>query len=207
LARVFHLIRQPVALLFLSVLSKSLLLVAINSRQFTNSTMVFTPGEILSEYEFRSRHRTSQLSSPNAVPLNNVRITRSHFSLLLCSRYLSAAFRSSSLRRPWLASFCADACDEARTHNKLWTAGVSLTLSPRDRPTKPLLDKRGALLFQFRRRRMPKKLAIQRRAHGLEARAQALPSMRLEPRAVLRGHRDHHDHSEARRRRRATLVE
>jgi hypothetical protein len=121
LALVFHLIRQPVALLFLSALSKSLLLVAINSRQLTNSTLVFTPCEILSEYEFRSRHRTSQLSIPNAVPLNNVRITRSHFSLLLCSRYVSTACRSSSLsaRRPWLASFCAGARDEARTHNRI----------------------------------------------------------------------------------------
>ena len=121
LARVFHLIRQPVALLFLSALSKSLLLVAINSRQLTNSMLVFTPGGILSEYEFRSRHSTSQLSSPNAVPLNNVRITRSHFSLLPCSRYVSATFRSSSLsaRRPWLASFCAGACDEAKTHNTI----------------------------------------------------------------------------------------
>jgi hypothetical protein len=109
LARVFHLIRQPVALLFLSALSKSLLLVAINSRQLTNSMLVFTPGGIVSEYEFRSWHSTSQLSSPNAAPLNNVRTTRSHFSLLPCSRYVSAAFRSSSLsaRRPWLASFCA----------------------------------------------------------------------------------------------------
>src|SRR4029453_3468179 len=35
--RSFHLIRQPVALLFLAALSKSLLLVAINSRQLTNS--------------------------------------------------------------------------------------------------------------------------------------------------------------------------
>src|SRR5262245_28934106 len=63
-------------------------------------------------------------------------------------------------------------------------AAVSLTLSPPERLTKPLLDKRGALLLQFRRRRMFKKLAIRRRAHGLEARAQAgLPSMELEPRA------------------------
>jgi hypothetical protein len=121
LADTLHLIRQPVALLFLSALSKSLLLVAINSRQLTNSMLVFTPGGILSEYEFRSRHSTSQLSTPNAVPLNNVRITRSHFSLLPCSRYVSAAFRSSSLsaRRPWLASFCAGACDEARTHTRI----------------------------------------------------------------------------------------
>src|SRR6516225_3137093 len=50
----------------------------------------------------------------------------------------------------------------------LRTAGVSLTLSPAQRPTKRLLDKRGALLFQFRRRRMSQKLAIRRRAHGLE---------------------------------------
>jgi hypothetical protein len=63
LARVFHLIRQPVALLFLSALSKSLLLVGINSRQLTNSMLVFTPGGILSEYEFRSRsdHRYCRL--------------------------------------------------------------------------------------------------------------------------------------------------
>jgi hypothetical protein len=165
LARVFHLIRQPVALLFLSALSKSLLLVAINSRQLTNSMLVFTPGGILSEYEFRSRHSTSQLSSPNAVPLNNVRITRSHFSLLLCSRYVSTAFRSSSLsaRRPWLASFCAGARDEARTHNRIMDSRRVIRLSPPERLTKPLLDKRGALLLQFRRRRMFKKLAIRRR--------------------------------------------
>src|SRR6266404_305060 len=131
-ARSFHLIRQPVALPFLSDLPKSLLLVAINSRQLTNSMSAFTPGGILSEYEFRSRHSTSQLSSPNAVPLDNVRITRSHFSLLLCSRYVSTAFRSSSLsaRRPWLASFCAGARDEARTHNRIMDSRRVIRLSP-----------------------------------------------------------------------------
>jgi hypothetical protein len=119
--RSFHLIRQPVALLFLPALPKSLLLVAINSRQLTNSTSAFTSGGILSEYEFRSRHSASQLSSPNPAPLNNVRITRSHFSLLRCSRCVNAAFRSSSLsaRSIWLALFCAGDCDEVRTHNRI----------------------------------------------------------------------------------------
>src|SRR5262245_38555664 len=79
----------------------------------------FTSGGILSEYEFRSWHSTSQLSSPCAVPSNNVRITRSHFSLLSCSRCVKAAFRSSSLsaRSISLGSFRAVACNEARAHN------------------------------------------------------------------------------------------
>jgi hypothetical protein len=152
--RSFHLIRQPVALLFLAALSKSLLLVAINSRQLTNSMSAFTSGGILSEYEFRSRHSTSQLSSPNAVPLNNVRITRSHFSLLPCSRCVNAAFRSSSLsaRSIWLASFCAGDCDEARTHNRITNSrrvikAVSARETYRDRA--PLRDNRGALFCSF----------------------------------------------------------
>ena len=77
----------------------------------------------------------------------------------------------------------------------LRTAGVSLTLSPPQRPTKPLLDKRGALLFQFRRRRMSQKLAPRRRAHGLEVLG------RKRPRKVLRCHRDHHGRVRRTRRR------
>src|SRR5262245_6209284 len=79
----------------------------------------FTSGGILSEYEFRSWHSTSQLSSPCAVPSNNVRITRSHFSLLSCSRCVKAAFRSSSLsaRSISLGSFRAVACNEATAQN------------------------------------------------------------------------------------------
>jgi hypothetical protein len=137
--RSFHLIRQPVALLFLPALSKSLLLVAINSRQLTNSMSAFTSGGILSEYEFRSRHSTSQLSSPNAVPLNNVRMTQSHFSLLSCSRCVKAAFRSPSLsaRSIWLASFCAGACDEARTHNRITNRRRVIRLSPLESLQRP----------------------------------------------------------------------
>ena len=114
-----HLILQPAALFLLPALCKSLLLVAANSRQLTISMSAFTSGGILSEYEFRSRHSTSQLSSPNAVPLNKVRRTRSHFSLLSCSRRVKAAFRSSSLsaRSIRLALFWAVACDEVRAHN------------------------------------------------------------------------------------------
>src|SRR5262249_1733704 len=113
--RAFYLILQPAALLLLPALFKSLLLVATNSRQFTNSMSAFTSGGILSEYEFRSWHNTSQLSSPCAVPSNNLRITPSHFSLLSVSRCVKAAFRSSSLsaRSISLGSFRAVACNEA----------------------------------------------------------------------------------------------
>jgi hypothetical protein len=78
-------------------------------------------GGILREYEFRSLHSTSQSSSPNVVPLNRVRITRSHSSLLLCSRRVRAAFRSSSPSPSSisLALFCAVACDEARAHDRI----------------------------------------------------------------------------------------
>src|SRR5262245_29913123 len=119
LHRAFYLILQPAALLLLPALFKSLLLVATNSRQLTNSMSAFASGGILSEYEFRFWHSTSQLSSPCAVPSNNVRITRSHFSLLSCSRCVKAAFRSSSLsaRSISLGSFRAVACDEARAYN------------------------------------------------------------------------------------------
>jgi hypothetical protein len=145
----FHLIRQPVALFFLPA---SLLLVAVNSRQLTNSTSAFTSGGILSEYEFRSRHSTSQLSSPNAVPLNNVRITRSHFSLLACSRCVKAAFRSSSLsaRSIWLASFSAGACDGARTQHRITNSRRVINTVSAERPTETVRrfwTKRGALLF------------------------------------------------------------
>src|SRR5262245_58790705 len=117
--RAFHLILQPAALLLLPALFKSLLLVATNSRQLTNSMSAFTSGGILSEYEFRSWHSTSQLSDPCTVPSNNVRMTRSHFSLLSCNRCVKAAFRSSSLspRSISLGSFRAVACNEARAHN------------------------------------------------------------------------------------------
>src|SRR5713226_7340103 len=90
-----HLILQPFALVLLPALCKSNLLVASNSRQLTNSMPAVSSGGILMEYEFRSLHSTSQSSSPNVVPLNRVRITRSHSSLLLCSRRVRAAFRSS----------------------------------------------------------------------------------------------------------------
>ena len=60
-------------LLLLPAPRKSLLLVATYSRQLTNSMSAFTSGGILSEYDFRSRHSTSQLSSPNAVPLKRIR--------------------------------------------------------------------------------------------------------------------------------------
>jgi hypothetical protein len=46
------LILQPAALLLLPALFKSLLLVATNSRQLTNSMSAFSSGGILSEYEF-----------------------------------------------------------------------------------------------------------------------------------------------------------
>jgi hypothetical protein len=98
-------------LLFLSALSKSLLLVAINSRQFTNSTLVFTPGEILSEYEFRSRHRTSQLSSPNAVPLNSVRITAPRTAQ---DEQSHDDVRAASSRAAFISSgFCFLSCSRA----------------------------------------------------------------------------------------------
>src|SRR5512132_155719 len=176
--RSFHLIRQPVALLFLPALPKSLLLVVINSRQLTNSTSAFTSGGILSEYEFRSRHSTSQLSSPNAVPLNNVRTTRSHFSLLPCSRCVKAAFRSSSLsaRSIWLAPFCAGACDKARTHNRIRTADVSLRLSPLERPRDTVRRSwtiEGRSFVYFTRRRMPKKPTIRGVPWPRSTRAQA----------------------------------
>jgi hypothetical protein len=56
----------------ISAVPKSLLLIAIDSRQLTNSMSPFASGGRLSEYELRSRQSTSQLSSPTAVPLNNI---------------------------------------------------------------------------------------------------------------------------------------
>src|SRR5215472_18428701 len=111
---------HPVALLLLPAPSKSILLVASNSRQLTNSMPAVCSGVIVSEYEFLSRHSTSQSSSSTVEPLNNVRMTRSHFALLSRSRYVNVSFRwsSSSPNSAWLTQFCAVAWDEARAHSR-----------------------------------------------------------------------------------------
>ena len=113
-------ILHPFALLLLPAPSKSILLVASNSRQLINSMPALCSGVIASEYEFLSRHSTSQSSSSTVEPLNNVRMTRSHFALLSRSRYVNVSFRwsSSSPNRVWLTQFCAVAWDEARAHSR-----------------------------------------------------------------------------------------
>ena len=50
-----------------------------NSRQLTNSVPGVCFGVIVSEYEFLSRHSTPQSSNSTVEPLNNVRMTRSHW--------------------------------------------------------------------------------------------------------------------------------
>jgi len=111
---------HPVALLLLPAPSKSILLVASNSRQLTNSMPAVCSGVIVSEYEFLSRHSTSQSSSSTVEPLNNVRMTQSHFALLSRRRYVNVSFlwSSSSPNSAWLTRFCAVAWDEARTHSR-----------------------------------------------------------------------------------------
>src|SRR5215831_5450032 len=111
---------HPVALLLLPAPSKSILLVASNSRQLTNSMPAVCSGAIVSEYEFLSRHSTSQSSRSIVEPLNNVRMTRSHFALPSRSRYVNVSFRwsSSSPNSVWLTQFCAVAWDEARAHSR-----------------------------------------------------------------------------------------
>jgi len=86
-------ILQPIALLLLPAPSKSILLVASNSRQLDNSMAAFGSGGMLTEYEFPSRHSASQTSSSTEAPLNNVRTTRSHFALLSRSRRVKVSFR------------------------------------------------------------------------------------------------------------------
>src|SRR5438094_3782162 len=88
---------QPVALVLLPASSKSILLVASNPRQLTNSISAFGPGGMLSEYEFRSWHSASHTSSSEVVPLNNVRMTRSHLTLPSRSSSVKISFRSPSL--------------------------------------------------------------------------------------------------------------
>ena len=75
-----HLIVQPLALLLLPALCRSIFLVTSNSRQLTNSIPAVSSGGIINEYEFRSWHSASHSSNPNSVPLNKVRMTRSHCS-------------------------------------------------------------------------------------------------------------------------------
>jgi len=106
--------------LLLPALCKSILLVASNSRQLTNSMPGVCSGVIVSEYEFLSRHSTSQSSSSTVEPINNVRMTRSHFALLSWSRYVNVSFRWSSLspNSASLTQFCAVACDEVRAHSR-----------------------------------------------------------------------------------------
>src|SRR5262249_40148835 len=113
-------ILHPVALLLLPALSKSILLIARNSRQLTNSMLGVCSGVIVSEYEFLSRHSTSQSSSFTVEPINNVRMTQSHFALPSRSRYVKVSFRWSSLspNSASLTQFCAVACDEARAHSR-----------------------------------------------------------------------------------------
>jgi hypothetical protein len=74
-AQQVSLILHPVSLLLLPALSKSILLVASNSRQLNNSIPAFGSGGIVSEYEFPSRHSASQTSSSDVPPTNNVRMT------------------------------------------------------------------------------------------------------------------------------------
>jgi hypothetical protein len=114
------LILHPVALLLLPALCKSILLVASNSRQLTNSMPGVCSGVIVSEYEFLSRHSTSQSSSSTVEPINNVRMTRSHFALLSLSRCVNVSFRWSSLspNSASLTQFCAVACDEVRADSR-----------------------------------------------------------------------------------------
>ena len=111
---------HPVALLLLPALSKSVLLVASNSPQLTNSMLAVCSGVIASEYEFLSRQSTSQSSSSTVEPLNHVRMTWSHFALLSRSRYVNVSFRwsSSSPNNAWLTRFCAVAWDEVRAHSR-----------------------------------------------------------------------------------------
>jgi hypothetical protein len=86
-------ILQPIALLLLRAPSKSILVVASSSRQLNNSIAAFGYGGMLTEYEFPSRHSASQTSSSTEAPLNNVRMTRSHFALLSWSRRVKVSFR------------------------------------------------------------------------------------------------------------------
>jgi hypothetical protein len=69
-----HLILQPVALLLRPALSKSILLIASNSRQLTNSTSAFGCDGILSEYEFRSRHSASHTSSSTVRAIKSTQL-------------------------------------------------------------------------------------------------------------------------------------
>jgi hypothetical protein len=134
-------ILHPVGLVLPPALSKSILLVASNSRQLTNSMSKFGSGVILSKYEFRSRHSASHTSRSVVAPLNNVRITWSHFTLLSQSMCVKVSFRSSSLspNSEWLTLFCAVACDELTAHTKnseqqACHCAVSVETSFRNRP-------------------------------------------------------------------------
>ena len=64
-------ILQPLALRLLPAPSKSILLVASNSRQLDNSMAAFGSGGMITEYEFPSRHSASQTSSSTEAPLNS----------------------------------------------------------------------------------------------------------------------------------------
>src|SRR5207237_977841 len=76
---------------------------------------------MLSEYEFRSWHSASHTSSSEVVPLNNVRMTRSHLTLPSRSSSVKISFRSPSLspNSVRLTLFCAVASDEATTYTRI----------------------------------------------------------------------------------------
>jgi len=135
-------ILQPIALLLLAALSKSILLVASSSRQLNNSIAAFGSGGMLTEYEFPSRHGASQTSSSTEAPLNNVRMTRSHCALLSRSRRVKVSFRWSSLspNNVWLTLFCAAACDAVTAHTRKVNSGRIIGFFP----LKPRLPETGS---------------------------------------------------------------